>query len=411
MLGTKSDLFNAASGKMPKRVFTNTDSGGAGTGTTTPQQGTYAEALSRKGLLSQAFPSLAAQNATSIANTNQPYQPYVSAVGAPATKTFADVLARTGRTSSGSGKYGGFSNAGDLTTAIGGAAMNVRDVTVPQLRSTARDYYTKLDKGYRQALGPLTGFTSEYNPGVVSAGNFRIADQLSMPQYANQRAAIKSFTPTLGSWYTEQAKPAEEYLQTAQQLEMTPLSQLAASIATRGYGMDANLAAGKFAGLDSEYFKRNRDTQYMNQYGVPYDEYTALQKEQEDALNTARDQDEADALSNIESITGFSYGALSPIAGQTKIQMYNTLANTYKYKDLNNDSAETSSNGAGIVAQYREYISSAQPDKAEELIASIDATPGAEALGLLLRALQNRLVTIPSKASENAIIWGTPIDQ
>jgi hypothetical protein len=289
--------------------------------------------------------------------------------------------------------------------------MNVRDVTVPQLRAAASDYYTKLDKGYRGALGPLTGFTSEYNPNVVSPGNFRIADQLSMPQYANQRAAIKSFTPTLGSWYTEQAKPAEEYLQTAQQLEMTPLSQLATSIATRGYGMDANLAAGKFAGLDSEYFKRNRDAEYMGQYGVPYDEYTALQKEKEDALNTAKDQDEADALSNIESITGFSYGALSPIAGQTKIQMYNTLAGNYSYKDLNNDSVLTSSNGAGVVAAYKDFIANAKTDEAQKLIDSIDTTPGAESLALLLKALQNRLVTIPSKASENAIIWGTPIDQ
>jgi hypothetical protein len=397
---------------MPKRVFTNTDFGGTGTTTTTtPQQGTYAEALSRKGLLAQTFPSLAAENATYKTQTGQLYGPYATAVGAPATKTFADVLARTGRTSSGSGKYGGFRNAGDLTTAIGGAAMNVRDVTVPQLRAAASDYYTKLDKGYRGALGPLTGFTSEYNPNVVSPGNFRIADQLSMPQYANQRAAIKSFTPTLGSWYTEQAKPAEEYLQTAQQLEMTPLSQLATSIATRGYGMDANLAAGKFAGLDSEYFKRNRDAEYMGQYGVPYDEYTALQKEKEDALNTAKDQDEADALSNIESITGFSYGALSPIAGQTKIQMYNTLAGNYSYKDLNNDSVLTSSNGAGVVAAYKDFIANAKTDEAQKLIDSIDTTPGAESLALLLKALQNRLVTIPSKASENAIIWGTPIDQ
>jgi hypothetical protein len=149
----------------------------------------------------------------------------------------------------------------------------------------------------------------------------------------------------------------------------------------------------------------------MGQYGVPYDEYTALQKEKEDALNTAKDQDEADALSNIESITGFSYGALSPIAGQTKIQMYNTLAGNYSYKDLNNDSVLTSSNGAGVVAAYKDFIANAKTDEAQKLIDSIDTTPGAESLALLLKALQNRLVTIPSKASENAIIWGTPIDQ
>jgi hypothetical protein len=404
MLGTKTDLFNAASGKMPKRVFTNTDSGGTGAGTTTPQQGTYAEALSRKGLLAQTFPSLAAENADYKAQTGQLYGPYATAVGAPATKTFADVLARTGRTSSGSGKYGGFSNAGDLTTAIGGAAMNVRDVTVPQLRSAARDYYTKLDKGYRQALGPLTGFTSEFNPNVVSPGNFRIADQLSMPQYANQRAAIKSFTPTLGSWYTEQAKPAEEYLQTAQQLEMTPLSQLATSIATRGYGMDANLAAGKFAGLDSEYSKRNRDVKYMNEYGVPYDEYTALQKEQEDRLNTAKDQAEADALLNIEDITGFSYGALSPISGQTKTQMSDTIDKRYTFTKPD-DSTDYNDTGAAIIGLYRDYISKGDSDNAEKLIEEIDARPGAEAFALLLKALQNRLVTIPSKSDENAI-WG-----
>jgi hypothetical protein len=175
--------------------------------------------------------------------------------------------------------------------------------------------------------------------------------------------------------------------------------------------MDANLAAGKFAGLDTEYFKRNRDAESIQEFGVPYDEYTALQKEQEDALNTARDQDEVDALSNIERITGFSYGALSPIAGQTKIQMYNTIAQDYNYKDLNNNSVVTSSNGAGIIDEYKKFIANAKTDEAQNLIDSIDTTPGAESLALLLKALQNRLVTIPSKASENAIIWGTPIDQ
>lgn len=406
-IGTKDQLFKAANGKMPQRVFTNTDTD---TDTpVTPQQGTYAQALERKGMLGQAFPDLASKNALSVSSTKTPYQPYTSAVNAPATRTFADVLARTGRTSTGTGKYGGFSNAGDLATAIGGAAMNVRDVTVPQLRSAANTFYGKLDTGYRQALGPLTGFTSEYNPGVASAANFRIADQLSMPKYENQRAAIKSFTPTLGSWYTEQAKPAEEYLQTAQQLEMTPLSQLASSIATRGYGMDPNLAAGKFSSLDSEYFKRNRDNTYMAKYGMPYDEYTALEKEQEDARNTAKDQDEADALANIESITGFSYGALSPISGQTKLQMYDTLASNYVYKDPTDDT-EKSTNGAGIITRYRDLISNAQTEEAAKLIEEIDARPGAESLGLLLKALQNRLVTIPSKASENAIIWGTPVN-
>lgn len=399
-IGTKEQLFKAANGKMPQRVFTDTPP-------VTPDTDGYSQALQRKGLLSQAFPDLADKNTLSITQTNTPYQPYVSSVNAPATRTFADVLARTGRTSSGSGKYGGFSNAGDLATAIGGAAMNVRDVTVPQLRSAANDYYGKLDKGYRQSLGSLVPFTTEYNPGVASAGNFRIADQMySNPEkYGNAIKSISSFKPTLGSWYTEQAKPAEEYLQTAQQLEMTPLSQLAASIATRGYGMDANLAAGKFSSLDSEYFKRNRDNTYMAKYGMPYDEYTAVQKENKDRLDDLSDQDEADALSNIESITGFSYNALSPISGQTKLQMYDTLANNYAYKDLNDDT-EKSTNGAGIIAQYRDFISSAQPEQAKKLIDSIDATPGAESLGLLLRALQNRLVTIPSKAQENAIIWG-----
>lgn len=391
---------------MPQRVFTYDD---GSTGNITPEQNGYAQALDRKNLLSQAFPNLAAQNSASLTTTNTPYQPYVTAVNAPATRTFADVLARTGRTSNGSGKYGGFSNAGDLATAIGGAAYNVRDVTVPQLRAAANTYYGKLDTNYRQALGSLVPFTTEYNPNEVSAANFRIADQLSMPKYNKERAAISAYNAQLLPWYTEQAKPAEEYLQTAQQLEMTPLSQLAASIATRGYGMDANLAAGKFGSLDSDYFKRNRDNQYMAQYGMPYDEYTSVQKEQEDALNTARDQDEADALANIESITGFSYGALSPIAGQTKIQMYDTLASDYSYKDLNDDQ-EKSTNGAGIITEYRNLISSAKTEEAKKLIESIDATPGAEGLGLLLRALQNRLVTIPSKASENAIIWGQPIE-
>jgi hypothetical protein len=405
MLGTKADLFKAASGKMPARTFTTQSP-------VTPQNDGMAKALGRKGILGQTFPSLAAQNAASVQATGRPYDPYVSAVSASPTKTFADVLARTGRTSTGSGKYGGFNNAGDLATAIGGAAVNVREVTVPQLRAAAGDYYTKLNRGYRQSLGSIVPFTTEYNPNESSAGNFRIAEQLaSNPQYKNARTQVNTFMPTLGKWYGEQTKPAEEYLQTAQQLERTPLSQLAASIATRGYGMDPNLATGKFSNLDSEYFQRERDIKSVQDYGMPYDQIQSLRKEQEDALNTANDQDEADALSNIESITGFSYGALSPIAGQTKIQMYNTLAGDYSYKDLNNNSVVTSSNGAGIVDEYRKFISSAQPEKAQQLIASVDSTPGAEALALLLKALQNRLVKIPAKADEDAFFGYSTIGQ
>jgi hypothetical protein len=400
-IGTKADLFNAANGKMPQRVFTNQPAASP----VSPKNDGMLQALGRKGMFAQSFPSLAARNSASVQTTGSSYQPYSSAVSAPATRTFADVLARTGRTSTGSGKYGGFNNAGDLATAIGGAAMNVRDVTVPQLRSAASDYYGKLDKSYRQSLGSLVPFTTEYNPGSASAGNFRIAEQLaSNPQYKSARTAVNTFMPTLGSWYGEQAKPAEEYLQTAQQLEMTPLSQLASSIATRGYGMDPNLAAGKFSDLDSEYFKRNRNNEYIQQYGMPYDEYTSIEKEQRDMLKETTEQNELDALSNIESITGFSYNALAPIAGQTKLQMYDTMANNYTYTDPD-DETEKSTNGAGIIAQYRNYISSSEPEKAQKLIQEIDARPGAEGLGLLLKALQNRLVKIPNKANEDAI-WG-----
>jgi hypothetical protein len=405
-IGTKADLFNAANGKMPQRVFTNKPT----TSPVSPKNDGMFQALGRKGILGQTFPSLAASNVESLQSTKREYQPYTSAVQAPATRTFADVLARTGRTSTGSGKYGGFNNAGDLSTAISGAAINVRDVTVPQLRSAAGDYYSKLDKSYRQSLGSLVPFTTEYNPGAASAANFRIADQLaSNPQYKSARTAVNAFMPTLGSWYGEQAKPAEEYLQTAQQLEMTPLSQLASSIATRGYGMDPNLAAGKFANLDSEYFQRNRDNQYMQKYGMPYDQYTSIAKEQKDMFKETTDQNELDALSNIESITGFSYNALAPIAGQTKLQMYDTMANNYTYKDPV-DNVDKTTNGAGVIAEYRNLLANGKSEEAQKLMDEIDIA-GAEGLGLLLRALQNRLVTIPSKASENAFVWGSPIGQ
>lgn len=326
-------------------------------------------------------------------NTRYPTAPDYEYNPSPAgaSSVLANLLASgtTGAGRSTKGKYSGFYSGGDLDAAIKGSAINLREYVPGQLESKAAARYQAMDKMYRQALGSLVPFTTEYDPRGGGAGNFRIAETLaSTPRFKEARRNVSEYMVPLGSWYQEQAEPAEQYIEAASQIRETPLSELATSIATRQYGMNPNLAVGKFAGLDAEYFPTYRNKQYMEKFGKTYDQYTF---EQELAENQSKlQQTEADkfAKSEIERYSGLAPEKLATASGQTIRQMYDALAKTY---DLDGEKYT----GAGAVEEIRSLLDDGDTQGAVDFVKSMQSTAGGQDLALFLNALIKYYVVRP----------------
>ena len=380
MLGSLDDLVNAARGKMPARVTPTEPK------PPTPTNSDYQDALQRRSMLGQSYTQLATNTGKYGINeegrlSGSYGKAFSEASTASPTKTFANILAGTGRTSTGTGKYGGFSNAGDLQTAIAGAAMGLRGNVVPALRSAAESRYSQLEPMYSKALGGQTGFTTEYNPGRASAGNFRIAEELaSNPTYRQQAKNVREYFPILGSWYKEQAAPAEEYLKTAQQIERTPLSELASSIAVRGYGMDPNLAAGRFSNLDNEYAIRMRDQESIANTGLPYEQAKFLAEQTAKQAKADKTAASDYATANIESFTGLSANRLSSTTGQSIAQIYDNLSKTYVVGDQKYT-------GAGAAQEIIGLLDAGDTKGARDLVEVLKSAPNGQSLSMVLNAM------------------------
>jgi hypothetical protein len=236
------------------------------------------------------------------------------------------------------GKYGGFYTASDLESAIGGRAVETRSMLAQQLRGLAEQRYGQLTPMYQQArqssigrfvpggeTGALAQLYAGKSPGFVSQGftlNKKSSDILASPQEEGYRKS-------LNEWFTSNLAPAEEALKTAAQVETTPLSDLARAIAVKQYGMNPGLARSKFADLDTREYERQRDAQYLQRYGVPYQQFEDIRKAEEEAVETEqagyqRSQKlvEDAAVKAVEEATGFSASVLKNISGRTPEYLY-----------------------------------------------------------------------------------------
>lgn len=295
----------------------------------------------------------------------------------------------TGAGRSSKGKYSGFYSGGDLDAAIKGSAIDLRENVPAQLEAKAKARYQAMNQMYRQALGTQVPFTTEYDPRSGSAGNFRIAETLaSTPSLRQARRNVSEYMVPLGSWYNEQGQPAEQYVDVAEKLRGSALSDLATSIATRQYGMNPNLAIGKFAGLDAEYFPTYRNRDYMSKYGKTYDQYKF---EEEKAAQMAKEQEAGinkESKSQIESITGLSADKLATASGQTVSKMYEVLAKNY-----NVDGQQYS--GSGTVQEIRDLLDSGNVQSAIDFVKTMQSTAGGQELSLLLNAMIKYYVVRP----------------
>jgi hypothetical protein len=320
-----------------------------------------------------------------------------SSMESPITRTFANILSGGGRR--GGGKYGGFNTSADLEAAVLGSTYELRDTAVPTLRGKAQPYLEQVQNmgsdAYRQAMNTVmqgvTGKIPAVPMGMTQAPEGSVYDTRINP--------LRQYKQQLTGWETEASKPAEEYLQTAQQIESTPMSELARSIAVNRYGMDPNLAAGKFANINDDYWKKERDAEYQAEYGMPYEQYKFEQDRLSDITTGGSKEKIAEATVKIEELTGLRTTTLSEKTSQTPVQILENLSKMYQIPDPSTGEL-TEANGAGIVEILRESIGSGNNQGLQDIYESLMAAPGSEGMALLIAALVEEYVGGPQRTLE-----------
>ena len=305
----------------------------------------------------------------------------VSAAGGGNTNTYNNLLGSATRATGGlsaKGKYGGFFSAGDQQAAIEGSAINFRENIPETLDAKAQAFYNKLDPMYgKAALGAQQTVRGSmgFNPKSSSAASFRQFEETSQ----NRTAPLRTYAANLNDWYTGQAKPAAEYQATAAQIRTTPLSELATRFATSSYGMNPDLAIGKFRGLDKAYAteqeesaQRAADQREAMALGIPAAELKSYKAtEAANAKITAGIPKQYQDL--VQNTTRFKASDLESATNQTSEQLYSSFASQFDFTDPD-DNKPTSANGAGVISKLREYIDSGDAKSANNLITNIAAS-------------------------------------
>jgi len=357
-IGTPSQLYNAAQGRMAPRIIAPPPS--------LDPEADVAAARARREALGKTASATIAAGQTIDPNPNLVY---------------SGILSNARRARGGlntSGKYSGFNNAGDLQSAVEGSAISLGRTTTPQLlRNKATSFYDKLNPAYEESWDDPDEYVKA-NPGVLLNDVFPKEVNGVRPPAGQFADAARNYRLALAKWYVDQSNVAENYLEAAQQLENTPLSSLASRLATSSYGMNPDLAAGKFGGLDTTYFNQQRDISSMQQYGMPYDDYQAKQKADAKAIPGQY----AQAIANS---TGYNPTTISGLTGQTPEQMYASYATDYTYEDPETGE-EVVRNGQAIVEIMRDYLYAGDIELAADLA---DALGGQQDLARILNAQYN----------------------
>ena len=358
MLGSHTDLFNASQGRMAPRVATPPP----------PPASDINDAWARRNALAS---SAAAGAPTNLYNT----------VLGGATRATGGLSAK--------GKYGGFFSAGDQQTAIEGSAINLRETLPQTLQAKAQAFYNKLDPMYgKAALGAQQTVRGSmgFNPQSNSAASFRQFEETSQ----NRTAPLRTYAASLNDWYGQQSKPAEQYMATASQIQATPLSSLATQIATSAYGMNPDLAVGKFRGLDKAYYTEQQDQQSIALHGMPAAEWKAAEAAQ--AKTVAGIPKQYQTL--VENATQTKASALEAATSQTSEQIHASLGAEFAFTNPD-DNKPIVSNGAGAINQLNKYINAGDLKSANALITNVAASQseGQQQLVRILTAMFKLKVT------------------
>jgi len=241
------------------------------------------------------------------------------------------------------------------------------------LRSQAGQRYSDLESMYGKAM--LGG---QSTVAQRQGGGFRAFEEATQ----NRSPLLRNYANNvLGNWYAQNAAPAEEYLATAQQIESTPVSNLATAIASQAYGMNPDLARGKFSGLDQRMFEERRNQQYMSQFGVPYEQYKFQQDQQ---LGTAREMAKSQVAA-IEAATGMNLSQIRDFSGLNDTAVYNAL--TMGDVQYEQDGEIVASPAASVVQEALGMFNSGDEEGLNSFIENIRQSEGQSDVARLIEAI------------------------
>lgn len=333
MIGSIVDLRNAARGKTVRTTSTPPPA-------PTPQLGSPTNPKSSSYAGSQGYIPYDAP----IQTTGVMGQSY----GTP-TQTYAQMLAGSG--SSGSGKYGGFNTEGALQNAIRGGAINFATLAPTNLRAAAQQRYADVNK----VMAPVQQkITKDLFGGTIESYN-----------------QLRPYKAQLKDWYKENVTPAEDYVQTAQQIESTPISSLASQIATTRYGQSPDWATSVFKDLDTEFADYKRNQKYMTDYGMTYDTYVN-QLTERDKVQGAINQAATDAL---EAATGLRGSYVTGVTARTPQQLQAALKEKVNYKIPGQPYEEnmvSQATGAEVVESAKDFIGKRDYQSAYDMAQSLE---------------------------------------
>jgi hypothetical protein len=173
----------------------------------------------------------------------------------------------------------------------------------------------------------------------------------------------RTYENELQSWADTNATKANAYLDAAQQFENTNLSDLAESVAMRQYGVNPSLANSLFGDFEE---RRNQQL---------WDQSAADQK----AGN-------AQATSQIESITNYKGSTVAGLTGRSPSQLYRGINKPISWEDA--DGNKNKQYGYNIVEEASALIGSNDNQGAFDLASSIEnAAGGAETAALIYAML------------------------
>lgn len=374
MIGSLDQLYNAAIGKPVKRQFVNPMAQGSRTGETPRGYGIFDKTgMNPTGSGFQSLNDIFGTRGQ--VDTVQGGDPYayrrqladrVAASQAPVpggATQFNDVYmgllnSRPSGGLSQKGKYSGFYTADERNRAIEGGTLQLADEVPGTLREKAQARFNQIDQAktdaYNAYVQQLTGGRRSIL-GIKGAPLARTGveggeiDMLVNP--------ARTYENSLQSWADENAQGAYNYLDAAQQFENTDLSQLAQSVAMRQYGVNPSLATSLFGD-----FEERRNKQLWDQ------------------SEADRREGNAQANTQLETITGYKGSTVAGLTGRSPAQLYRGMNTTV-------DTANGKQYGYKIAQTASSLIAAGDNQDAFDLATSIENSPGGAETAAVIYAM------------------------
>lgn len=266
----------------------------------------------------------------------------------------------------GDGPYAGFRTEGQLKAAVLGQSEQMRGYDrqqADQLAQLADQYLGQVEDQYgtrladgQQQLSKATGYnpaggairdatagwwgdSSEDDGGMLGPMQRAIA---KVPEMGYKQGE-QEYTGELNDWLAAASSPYMDALDTAEQIQQTPLRDYA-TIAGAEYGVDPNVIGGWYPEASQiQDFRNQRDLSAIDQYGLPQSEYQGVLNDMEQQQNQQVQQEQQgydlQVADNIFQLTGMDGNQLAQAADLTTEQLYSVVTDG-AYQSLNQEIAQ-----------------------------------------------------------------------